>query len=248
MEARHADQLRAARHAATEAEHEAEVERARAATFQLDLSARPTVRQLSDARATIEHLRAALPPSRGIGPDEMRRTYPGARDPPIADSYDAIRRDREVHELGLDSLGSMPHPTMLRLVQECCRQLGLREAALLPAALHRMCKALGALPPMEAFIRDVCAIAASDASSREESSYEAVAEGVPDESPASRSSTKPVLKVLRRWSGEIRQLRQLEDLTALLSDALAKRSVPGDAAPTSRRAVRGGSTALPPSH
>ena len=101
-ESRHTEQLRAARHAATEAQHEAEVERARAATLQLDLSSRPTVRQLTDARATIEQLRAALPLAKGAGPAELLRPSskgaPSTRDPLPVDSSEAIRRDREVHE------------------------------------------------------------------------------------------------------------------------------------------------------
>ena len=138
-----------------------------------------------------------------------------------------------MHELELHSLASMPHPTLVRLVQDCCRQLQLREAPLLPAALHRMCKALGALPPMEAFIRDVCTIARSQG-------------GAPQPRTGSDSSTKAVLKVLRRWSEDIKQLQQLQDLVALLSESLAKRSVPGGALesashPASASAGRGGS-------
>ena len=176
VQARAAEQLRAARTAAAEARQEAEVERARAAALELDLSARPTVQQLSDAKATVEALKGRCPPRprprrRTAGRTRGRRwpaaaTRPrggGLRPLPPVDSEAAIRRDKEVHELGLHTLATMPPQDMLRLLQDACRELQLHDAALLPAALRKMCRALAALPPMEAFVRDVCAVALSAA-------------------------------------------------------------------------------------
>ena len=248
VESKAVEQLRQARLATAEAQRETEAERARAACLALDLSARPSVKQWTDAQATIERLRAALPAPSASG---ARRDLSAAAEPPpgaggggggpVADSAEAIRRDREVYDLGLHSLQSLPHGTMLTLLQDCCRELQLGDARLLPAALRKMCKALSALPPMEAFIRDVCAIATS----RGGVAHEGLAAGggggrVP--------STKLVLQTLKRWASELRSLHQLHDFVGVLSDTLRQRSLPGMLGddPAAAKGQKGGDAATMP--
>ena len=225
-EAKTAEQLRAARLAASEARREAEVERARASALELDLSARPTVKQYTDARATIEQLRRALPAS----PHESALRRSGGADgksQPAADSADAIRRDREVYELGLTAVQALPPASTVTLLQDSCRELQLSDAALLPAAIRKMCRALAALPPMETFVRDVCALALQ----RPGSSAAA--------KPGSVPSTKLVLQTLRTWAVELRDLQQLLDFAAMLSDLLGKRAIPGGATREPQRGKTG---------
>ena len=146
----------------------------------------------------------------------------GLRPLPPVDSEAAIRRDKEVHELGLHTLATMPPQDMLRLLQDACRELQLHDAALLPAALRKMCRALAALPPMEAFVRDVCAVALSRGAPAGGGGAAAGGRRVP--------STKLVLQTLKSWVAELRQLHNLQDFVCVLSDALRKRTLPGGVA------------------
>ena len=213
-EAKAADLLRAARAAAADARREAEVERARAAALELDLSARPTVRQYADAQSTIEKLRQALPAHEAGGRLRKLSDAHPASQHPAADSSEAIRRDREVYELGLHAIQSLPPSTTIQLLQDSCREVQLQDASLLPAALRKMCRALAALPPMEAFVREVCTLA--------------VSRGAPPEAQTGKiPSTKLVLQILRTWAVELRDLQQLVDFIGLLSDLLRKRVLPG---------------------
>ena len=218
MEARVASELRTARLAATEAQRDAEEHRARAAALELDLSARPTIKQWADAQATIKRLRSALPdtPQSTAVVRSAMETHPEQkRGNPVADSADAIRRDREVHELGLHVVSALSPSDMIRLLQDSCRELQLQDAHLLPSALRKMCRALAALPPMEAFIRDVCALT--------------LARGATNDATVHRvPSTKLVLHQLERWSRELHELSRLQDFVTLLSGCLQKRAQPGN--------------------
>jgi len=153
---------------------------------------------------------------------------------PAIDSAEAIRRDREVHALGLHALHAMPPARMVQLLQDCCRELQLQDAQLLPSALRKMCRALAALPPMEAFIRDVCALALSHAS--------------PGATNGQMPSTTVVLQILQRWGHEVGELEQLRDLVAVLSEALCNRALPGSAGATvsTTATPAGGTTTLAP--
>ena len=138
----------------------------------------------------------------------------------------------------------MEHATVVSLLQESCRELQLSDATLLPAATRKMCRALAALPPMEAFVRDVCAIALSRGGAHslrapidDEAAGEAAAFGrgkVP--------STKLVLAILRAWAKELNDLQQHLDFTQMLATILSKRALPGGgAAPKPTRNGRAGS-------
>ena len=215
-EARVAELLREARQAESDARRQAEMERARAAALELDLQARPTRKQWTEAQGIIERLRTALPLPIETEDAPLDTHFSASSGHPVIDSAEAIRRDREVNALGLQTLRMMPQPTIVKLLQNCCRELQLTDAQLLPSALRKMCRALAALPPMEAFIREVCALALSRAA--------------PTEAPSVRvPSTKAVLLVLQRWTHELGELEQLRDLVAVLSQALGKRTLPGGA-------------------
>lgn len=67
------------------------------------------------------------------------------------------------------------------------------------------------------FIREVCALALTHGAAR--------AEGATGHVP----STAAVLQVLKRWVHELRELRQLEDFAALLSETLCTRALPSGA-------------------
>ena len=215
-EARVAELLREARQAESDARRQAEMERARAAALELDLQARPTRKQWTEAQGIIERLRTALPLLIETEDAPLDTHFSASSGHPVIDSAEAIRRDREVNALGLQTLRMMPQPTIVKLLQNCCRELQLTDAQLLPSALRKMCRALAALPPLEAFIREVCALALSRAA--------------PTEAPSVRvPSTKAVLLVLQRWTHELGELEQLRDLVAVLSQALGKRTLPGGA-------------------
>ena len=215
-EARVAELLREARQAESDARRQAEMERARAAALELDLQARPTRKQWTEAQGIIERLRTALPLLIETEDAPLDTHFSASSGHPVIDSAEAIRRDREVNALGLQTLRMMPQPTIVKVLQNCCRELQLTDAQLLPSALRKMCRALAALPPMEAFIREVCALALSRAA--------------PTEAPSVRvPSTKAVLLVLQRWTHELGELEQLRDLVAVLSQALGKRTLPGGA-------------------
>ena len=215
-EARVAELLREARQAESDARRQAEMERARAAALELDLQARPTRKQWTEAQGIIERLRTALPLLIETEDAPLDTHFSASSGHPVIDSAEAIRRDREVNALGLQTLRMMPQPTIVKLLQNCCRELQLTDAQLLPSALRKMCRALAALPPMEAFIREVCALVLSRAA--------------PTEAPSVRvPSTKAVLLVLQRWTHELGELEQLRDLVAVLSQALGKRTLPGGA-------------------
>jgi len=135
-EARVAELLREARQAESDARRQAEMERARAASLELDLQARPTRKQWTEAQGIIERLRTALPVPIETEDDPLETHFSASSGHPVIDSGEAIRRDREVHALGLQTLRMMPQPTMVNLLQDCCRELQLTDAQLLPSALR----------------------------------------------------------------------------------------------------------------
>ena len=101
------------------------------------------------------------------------------------------------------------------ILQDSCLELQLRDATLLPGAIRKMCRALAALPPMEAFIRDVCALVLSRGSAAEVTGGR-----VP--------STKTVLHILQAWAKELRQLQQMQDFVGELQPIILKLSAEGN--------------------
>ena len=162
------------------------------------------MRQYADAQSTIEKLRQALPAHEAGGRLRKLSDAHPASQHPAADSSEAIRRDREVYELGLHAIQSLPPSTTIQLLQDSCREVQLQDASLLPAALRKMCRALAALPPMEAFVREVCTLAVSRGARR------------PKAQTGKIPSTKLVLQILRTWAVELRDLQQLVDFIGAL--------------------------------
>ena len=252
VETRAAEQLRQARLATAEAQREVEAERARAACLALDLSARPTLKQWTDAQATIERLRKALPRGPGAGKPVSRPTRPvvlwAART--LTRGRRAVTRWRNPpRPSGVTRRSTSSGCTRRgdsRRRQQCssccrdCRWLRLSDARPSSAALRKDVQGAGVPPPMEAFIRDVCALAMSHGTSSGEG-------GGSRGDATAAPSTKHVLQVLNRWSAELKQLHQLQDFTAVLSDTLRQRSHRGDAlgGDADPPPVRGGGGVLP---
>ena len=111
-----------------------------------------------------------------------------------------------------------PHLPPPPPLQDACLELRLKEAEQLPGALRKMSLALSALPKMEGFIREVCALVL----------YEGGGGAPPDPAapaaPPAPHAPQEVVAALRRWAAQLREHRQLQDLTLVLSRQLRGRA------------------------
>ena len=67
-----------------------------------------------------------------------------------AESAAAVERERDAHESAPQATRALTQEAMSQLLLDCCRELRLQDASLLPAALRKMCRAIAALPLTEA--------------------------------------------------------------------------------------------------
>jgi hypothetical protein len=76
----------------------------------------------------------------------------------LMSSRERMRRDRELHRLGLAAVERFPHDVAISLLQDACIALELEDATRLPAALHRLLRVVAAVPRLERFVADVCQV------------------------------------------------------------------------------------------
>lgn len=205
-------------------------ERAEAAL--LEAEGRPSLAQWAGAQATIAELRAEKggatdkgfgkgawsQPAREGGDGAPAAAPAGAEGGGAAATAAAIRRDRELHELGLQSVRALQADQMVTLIQDSCLELQLAEATQLPASLRKVRLALSALPKMEAFIRDVCALVL----------YESPPGGARTDRPRAPGAPQEVLEALRNWAVQLREWRSLQDFMLALSRQLRNRATQED--------------------
>ena len=215
------------------ARRDAEAAKAQGAAATLQMEARPSPEQwaktqaaLADATQTVKALRSQAVQSRAAAAKVYAAETEEAAAAAVATEAAAAElggatRDRELGELKLHSLQLLAPATMLRLLQDSCRELRLSDAAALPAALRKMSRALGALPKMEAFIHSVCALVL----------YEAPP-GAAAAPPAEGGVPEQVLATLRGWVASLRELRQLRGCVEELSADVRSRDLVAGEAPT----------------
>ena len=202
----------------------------------LEAEGRPSLAQWAGAQATIAELRAEKGGAADKGFGKGAWSQPareggggapaGAAAAPAysaegggaAATAAAIRRDRELHELGLQSVRALPADQMVTLIQDSCLELQLAEATQLPASLRKVRLALSALPKMEAFIRDVCALVL----------YESPPGGARTDRPRAPGAPQEVLEALRSWAVQLREWRSLQDFMLALSRQLRNRAAVED--------------------
>lgn len=69
-----------------------------------------------------------------------------------------IRRDRELHRLGLGSVERIPRDCLVDLVQDLCIALETPDATGLPSAVRRLLHVIAAVPRLERFVGEVCEV------------------------------------------------------------------------------------------
>jgi len=57
-----------------------------------------------------------------------------------------IDRDRDVHRLGLTKIENLPQPICVEILQDVCRALQIDDAALIVAAVKKICVAVARIP------------------------------------------------------------------------------------------------------
>ncbi len=69
-----------------------------------------------------------------------------------------MRRDRGMHELGLASMGALPHAILVDTLQQLCLAAGTSDATALPGCMAKHMRASEVLPELETFIDTVCEV------------------------------------------------------------------------------------------
>ncbi|GIM00811.1 hypothetical protein Vretimale_5731 [Volvox reticuliferus] len=151
-----------------------------------------------------------------------------------------IARDRSLHRLGLHALDDWPKDVLVDLVQDVCIELDLRDATVLPSAIRKTLRVVGAVPRMEAFIGAVC-----------ERVY---LKGAPFVPPHIDGTTDPskVLEVLEIWLELLHENAQLRGAMRAVVETLAARVEgmttpvhgPGDVVASVRQLVEAEAMAL----
>ena len=101
------------------------------------------------------------------------------------------------------------------IVTEACHALRLVDGSQLPAAVRKLAAALSALPQMERWVREVCAITSAAAAGR--------VPNAADRGPPLSAGLTPerTLGELRKWAASKRELNHLREFAASLSADLA---------------------------
>lgn len=135
---------------------------------------------------------------------------------------DRIRRDREVHRLGLRHVEQLPRDVLVDLVQDACIALECTEATALSAQLAKVLRAVAALPGLERFASEVC-----DVVLRLGRPF------LPAETKGAaltgKDAPQVVPKALRHWLRQLHEAQDAQSCLRALHTELARRvaSLPG---------------------
>ena len=126
---------------------------------------------------------------------------------------DKIRRDRDVHRLGLHHIAGLSRDTLIKVLQDVCIHFEIRDVRNLPVALLRCIKVLAAIPELEKFVTDVCDVVLDDDSGR----------GV-------EASTNPMAVpiILKDWKMQLSEKEMLSDMRGAVLEILRRRPGRGE--------------------
>ncbi len=141
-----------------------------------------------------------------------------------ASTIELIRRDKQVHRLGLDKLTAIPKSTAHQILQEVCRILELSDVDMISPALQKLCWVVRAMPKMEQFVKQVSSFVLLHADPKVNQN-----QADPD------TLLKSVLDQLKLWTSDMHKLISLTDFRKRVTDELER--VPqlapeGDAEPS----------------
>ncbi|GAX85685.1 hypothetical protein CEUSTIGMA_g13100.t1 [Chlamydomonas eustigma] len=162
------------------------------AVVRAELQGRPTVEEtrsllneISILERRVMELRNSGPGSSGAAGEDATslRALQARR---LTGGRDMIRRDKEVHRLGLRDVRDLSRDVLVEIVQDACLELEVSEATALPEAIKKLQSVLTAAPKMEEWIGKVCNHmfgshrSAEMQSSKEDDRYEGRPDGVPE--------------------------------------------------------------------
>ncbi|KAK9820170.1 hypothetical protein WJX72_007055 [[Myrmecia] bisecta] len=195
----------ASRHVA-QAEHRADVLAEENASLILELDARPTVKQYKSLQRQLEILELRAAQAKPGGQTAGDTAADGELDLGIKvlggealTSRERMRRDKELHRLGLACVERIPRDVLVDLVQDLCIALELADPTALPAAAHKLLRAVASLPRLERFVGEVC---------------EAVFRRGHAFIPAAHANEDPsaVPAVIAAWLSQLAELRQAQEI------------------------------------
>lgn len=141
-----------------------------------------------------------------------------------------MRRDREVHNRGLKRLERLPRDALAGALQDACLAIGCQgDLASLQEGLAVVKRANAAIPRLESFVREVCAIVLRDGADLvSEPGAAALAGGAGDPaagaSPELAGEAGRVPRLLRAWLTSLRELARHRGFAAHVRGTLADRS------------------------
>ncbi|KAL0019238.1 hypothetical protein WJX79_004955 [Trebouxia sp. C0005] len=144
-----------------QAEHKADVLAEENASLILELDARPTAKQYKSLQRQMDILERRLNDSKtqGLGETaeegELELGSKVLGNAPLT-TRERIRRDRELHRLGLNLVERIPKDVLIDLVQDVCISLEVADPTSLPAAISKVLRVLATLPRLERFVGEVC--------------------------------------------------------------------------------------------
>ncbi|BDA41633.1 hypothetical protein COCOBI_02-4140 [Coccomyxa sp. Obi] len=140
-----AEAARTAARKVAEAERRAEALAEENASLVLQLNARPTTKAFGSLKRQLESLERQLAHSQEASAD-------------VSLGAVRARKDRQVHQAGLDSVDELEQGVLADIVQRVCLALGAADATDAPARAADLQRALAALPRLERFVTDVCEV------------------------------------------------------------------------------------------
>ncbi|KAL3157009.1 hypothetical protein ABBQ38_001262 [Trebouxia sp. C0009 RCD-2024] len=150
-----------------QAEHKADVLAEENASLILELDARPTAKQYKSLQRQMDILERRLADSKadaqGLGEaaeeGELDLSCKVLGSAPLT-TRERMRRDRELHRLGLNLVERIPKDVLIDLVQDVCIDLEVADPTSLPAAISKLLRVVATLPRLERFVGDVCEVTA----------------------------------------------------------------------------------------
>jgi hypothetical protein len=135
------------------------------------------------------------------------------------DTRELIRKDKAAHRLDLHRIGELPAQITAEILQDICTRLELNDVTLVVPTLNKLIRIVGAVPSLQKFVRDVCALVYSmnDAVGTVVAADPAVS-GLDFKQPHKLLAT--VLPTLKEWEVRLRRTITLEQFQSRVFNEL----------------------------
>ena len=173
--------------------------------FRSELESRPTVVDWRKAQQEIYTLEQKLSKTKSL--KEMQK---------YMDTRELVRRDKDLHSLGLHGLEHLPKDIATNILQDLCRDLSLSDVALLRPTLKKMTAVVNSVPSMDRFIRSVIQTVSSVAQ-KVGSSH------IKEDTPHSRITVERVTAALKEWETLLEMYPYLDEFKRRVRDSLQRR-------------------------